>query len=75
VESLSERLPIEEQAGWTLVDIMSEPDGYEGPSYINFNHGLLEIAVDSEQECSGWLLLVEHLEIVGMLSQAAKYRV
>jgi hypothetical protein len=52
---------------------MSESDGCKGSSYINFNHGLLEIAIDPEQERGRWLLLVEHFETVGMLFQGYKW--
>jgi hypothetical protein len=51
---------------------MSEPDGFKGFSYINFNHGLLEIVIDLEQERDRWLLLVKHLENVSILFQGAK---
>jgi hypothetical protein len=36
----------------------------------NFSHGLLEVAIDPEQGRGRWLLLVEHLETVGMLYKA-----
>jgi hypothetical protein len=39
---------------------------------INFNHGLVEVAIDPEQERDRRLLLVEHLETVGMLFRSAK---
>jgi hypothetical protein len=47
---LSEFFLIEEQSVWTLLDIMSEPDGFKSFSYINFNQGLLEVVIDLEQE-------------------------
>jgi hypothetical protein len=51
---------------------MSEPDGYKGFPYVNFNHGLFEVVIDLEQERGRWLLLVKHFETVNMLFQGAK---
>jgi hypothetical protein len=69
---LSELFLIEEPSVWTLLDMMSEPDGCKGFRYVNFNHGLFEVLIDFEQERGPWLLLVEHLETVSMLFQGAK---
>jgi hypothetical protein len=47
-----ELLFIEEQSVWILRNVLGEPNGRKGSSYIHFHHCLFEIVIELDYECN-----------------------